>query len=45
MALITITNKTGSGGYEIAKRVANGLSVTLFDDQMNEIDFGGRGGI
>lgn len=33
MALITITNKTGSGGYEIARRAANRLSVTLYDDQ------------
>ena len=33
MALITITKKTGSSGHEIAARVANRLSVTLYDDQ------------
>ena len=33
MALITITKKAGSSGYEIAKRAANGLSVALYDDQ------------
>jgi len=33
MALITITRKTGSGGHEIAERVAKRLSVELYDDK------------
>ena len=33
MSLITITKKTGSGGYEIAKRVALTLAVELYDDE------------
>ena len=33
MSLITITKKTGSGGYEIAKQVASTLAVKLYDDE------------
>ena len=33
MALITVTRKSGSGGQDIAEKVAKGLSVTLYDDK------------
>ena len=33
MALITISRKIGSGGHEIAERVAKRLSVALYDDK------------
>lgn len=33
MSLITISSRMGSGGPEIAKRVAEGLKLELFDDQ------------
>ncbi|CAB5090558.1 hypothetical protein D3OALGA1CA_5857 [Olavius algarvensis associated proteobacterium Delta 3] len=37
MPLITVTDSSGSGGFEVAKRVAENLGVEVFDDKRLQV--------